>query len=70
MVLMNENIVKIIKEELSKAEVASMIRDKVDSNLSSKDFEKKVKEIASEIMSEFFKLLWQRDSLWKNSIRR
>lgn len=66
----NDYLYKIINEELSKNEVSSLIASKIDSNLSSKDFEKRVKEIATEVVSELFKILWQRDSLWKNSIKR
>ena len=39
---LNENIVKIINEEMSKSEIVSLINNKIDSNMSSKDFEKKI----------------------------
>lgn len=70
MVVLNENIIKIIEEELSKSEVTSLINSKLDSNLTSKEFEKKIKSIVADVLSEFFKLLWQRESLWKNSVKR
>ena len=68
--VLNERIYKIINEEMSKNEISSLIASKIDSNLSSKDFEKKVREITSSVISELFKILWQRDSLWKNSIKK
>ena len=37
---------------------------------SKSDFEKKVKEISSSVMEEFFKILWQRKSFWKDSVKR
>lgn len=66
----NKDIYRLINEELSKSEVASLIQNKIDSNMSSKDFEKKVKEITSSVISELFKILWQRDSFWKGNIKR
>lgn len=65
---MNNKIKEMIFEELSKKEVSSLINQKIDSNLTSKEFEKKVKELAASVMNEFFKILWQKNSLWKNSV--
>lgn len=64
------NLKRVINEELSKPEVVSMIKQKLSDNLSSKDFEKKVKDIAVSVMEEFFKVLWQRKSIWKDGIKR
>ena len=65
-----DRIRKIIKEELTKAEVSSMIQSRIDSNLTSKDFDKKVKEITSSVINELFKTLYQHNSIWQNSIKR
>lgn len=65
-----EKIIKIINEEMSKSEITSLIQSKIDSNISSRDFEKKVKEITSSVINELFKTLWQRNSFWKDSIKR
>jgi hypothetical protein len=65
-----EKIIQIINEEMSKSEITSLIQSKIDSNISSKDFEKKVKEITSSVINELFKILWQRNSFWKDSIKR
>lgn len=63
--LINENIVRnIIEEELSRNEVNSMITDK----MSSQEFKKKVKSIAADVVNELFKILWQRNTLWKSSV--
>ena len=53
-----------------KSEITSLINSKIDSNMSSKDFEKKVKEITSAVISELFKILWQRNTFWKDSVKR
>lgn len=70
MIANKNKLYQIINEEMSKSEISSLISSKIDSNLSSKDFEKRVKEITASVMSELFKLLWQRESFWKNSVKR
>lgn len=65
----NENILKeIITEELNKAEVASMINQHIDSTLSSKEFEKAVKEITAKSLENLFKTLWNRSNSWRGGI--
>ena len=65
-----DRINQIIKEELSKSDVNSLIQSKINSEFSSRDFEKKVKEITASAISELFKALWQRDNFWKSSVSR
>lgn len=66
---LNEQILRgIIEEELTKSEISSLIANKIDDNLSSAAFKKKVKELASDVVSELFKILWQRNSFWKSSV--
>ena len=70
---MTENekkIYGIINEELSKSEINSMISNKFSSELNSNEFKKKVKELSSEVVSELFKILWQRNNFWKTSVSR
>ena len=66
----NQKIIRLINEELTKSEVSSLIKSKIDDNLSSKDFEKKVKEITTSVINELFKILWQRNSFWKDSVKK
>lgn len=63
--LTEEKLHRLIAEELTKSEVASMIRDKVASSIDSTDFKKKVKEISAEIVSNLFRTLWQQNNMWK-----
>lgn len=65
----NKDIYSLINEEMSKSEITSLIQNKIDSNMSSKDFEKKVKEISASVLDELFKILWQRNSFWKNGVK-
>ena len=70
---MNENekkLQKIISEELTKSEVNSMISSKLNSTLSSREFKQKVKELSADVVNELFKILWQRNNIWKSSISR
>lgn len=61
---------RIISEELSKSEVNSMISSKINSTLTSREFKQKVKELSSDVINELFKLLWQRNNIWKSSVSR
>ena len=68
---MNENekkLQQIISEELTKSEVNSMISSKLNSTLSSREFKQKVKELSADVVNELFKLLWQRNNIWKSSV--
>ena len=65
----NKDVYKLVNEEMSRSEVTSLINSKINSNMSSKDFEKKVKEISASVLDELFKILWQRNSFWKNSVK-
>lgn len=67
---LEENLIRIIEEEMSRSEISSLINSKIDSNMSSREFEAKIREIAASILSEFFKTLWQKDTLWKGSIKK
>lgn len=58
----------IINEELTKTEINNMIQAKLTTHLKSNDFKKKVKEISAAVLSDVFKILWQRNNLWKNSV--
>ncbi len=65
---MNDKLInRIIYEEITKSEVNSMISNKIDSMYSSRDFKKQVKNLAGEVVSELFKVLWQRNNFWKTS---
>ena len=67
MVLTESVIRKVVLEELTKGEVSSMIAAKIGDNMDSREFKKKVKELASDVVNEIFKILWQRNSFWKTA---
>lgn len=66
----DKRIRQIIQEELTKSEVNSMISQKLSSERDSKDFEKRVKEIAADAISNFCKALFYRESMWKSDVKR
>lgn len=68
--MINPVIKRIIDEELSKSEVRNMIKQEIDTKLSSREFEKVVGEIASDVVNELFKILWQRNNFWKKSVTK
>ena len=67
----NENRIKaIVNEELTKAQVESMINKRLDSQMSSQDFKKVVKKLTAEVVNELFKILWQKNNFWMNNATR
>lgn len=59
-----------INEDITKTDVNSLIQSKINDFVKSKDLEKRVRELTSDVISEFLKALWQRDNMWKSSIRK
>lgn len=64
----NERLYQIIEEELTKSEVNSMIDSKLSSKMSSSDFKKLVKKISAEVLKNWTRILWQRQSFWSSSV--
>ena len=58
----NEKISNIITEEIQKSDLLNFIKK-------DKDFEKRVKEISSEVVTELFRVLWQHNAIFKNLSR-
>lgn len=52
-------IAQIISEELKKSDVIDMFKK-------DKDFEKQVKKITSDVLTDLFRILWQHHGLFKN----
>lgn len=60
----------IIKEELTRPEITALISNKINSKLESKEFEKTIRKISSDVVGELFKILWQQKSFWENRINK
>ena len=65
---MNESIKNIIKEELTKQDVNSMINDKLSVYINKYEMTKEVKKIVSDVMEEFFKMMYNKRGFWKNNL--
>lgn len=65
---MNKNIKNIIKEELTKQDVNSMINDKLSVYIKKYEMTKEVKKIVSDVMEEFFKMMYNKRGFWKNNL--
>ena len=67
MVLSESYLRSFLIEEITKGEISSMIASKLGDNMNSREFKRKVKEIAADVVNEIFKILWQRNSFWKSA---
>lgn len=65
----DKRIRQIIREELTKSDVNSIVQSKLSSHLNSNELKKKIKEITADVISTTFKVLWQRDNFWKSSVK-
>lgn len=63
-----EYLRKIIKEELNKQDVSSMISDRLNAYLRKSELEKDVKKIVSDVMEKFFKMMYNKRGFWKNEV--
>jgi hypothetical protein len=55
--LKKDALVRLIKEELDKSDI-------IDIAKKDKDFEKRIKEICYDVVSNLFKILWQRKNFY------
>ena len=56
--MLNEELIKIITEELTKNDVLNLVKK-------DKDFEKRVKSIVSDVVIDMFRVLWQHSNMVK-----
>lgn len=57
--MINEKkIISLITEELKKSDVIDIIKN-------DKDFEKRVKKITADVVTELFRVLWQHNNIFK-----
>ena len=60
---------RFINEEITKAEIRSMIDSKVSDYIREKEFERRVREITSDAIEKFFKMMYNKRGFWKSEIR-
>lgn len=64
-----EKIRILVKEELTKAEVNSLINNKVDSILQSNEFKRKVKAITADVLEDLYRTMYQKKAFWQSSVK-
>ena len=64
-----DRIKQIIKEELNKTEVRSMINSRLEDHLKERDFKKAVRGIVVDVIEEYFREMWRKSGFWKNSLK-
>lgn len=58
-----------INEEITKAEIRSMIDSKVSEFLQDREFEKRVKELTSNVIEKFFRMMYNKRTMWKSELK-
>lgn len=57
-----------LNEELTKAEVRSMIDSMITDAIKQQEFEKRVKEITVSAMEKFFRTMYNKRNIWKTEV--
>lgn len=65
----NKRIDEIIREELTRAEVNSMIDSKLTSYQKDKELRREIRSIAADVLEDFFHELWRKNGFWKAPIK-
>ena len=69
MYLSENDIRQMVAEELTKPEVRSMIDDKFSSLMKEKEFKREIRNIAVEVLDDFFHEMWRKNGFWKNPLK-
>jgi hypothetical protein len=59
----------LINEEITKAEIRSMIDSKVSDYLREKEFEKRVRELTIDAMRKFFRMMYNKRGFWEGELK-
>ena len=65
----DEVIREMLKEELSKQEVRSMIDDKLASYAKDRELKKQIRNMAVDVIDDFFHEMWRKNGFWKNPLK-
>lgn len=57
--LFEKKVISLVTEELKKSDVIDIIKK-------DKDAEKKMKEVAADVVTELFRVLWQHNNIFKS----
>lgn len=62
-------IKNIIKEELTKTQVNSMISDKMSGYVRKNELEGKIKEVVADVMAKFFRSMYNKKNMWQGDVK-
>lgn len=62
---MNERLI----EEITKSEVRAIINSRIEDYIKEKEFEKRIREITSDVLEKYFRMMWNKRGFWKNELR-
>ena len=54
-----------VLEDITKAEVQKEVSKQVEKEMSGREFNKRVRKICQDTITDIFKTLWQRKSFWR-----
>lgn len=63
---MNE---KRIVEEITRQELRSIINSRIEEYMKEKEFEKRVRELSTDALEKFFRLMWNKRGFWKSDLK-
>ena len=69
MKITESQIRRIIREELTKQEVRNMIDSQLSSYSNGRDLKKAIRNVAVDIIDEFFHEMWRKNGFWKSSLK-
>lgn len=67
---MDSNLKRFLIEELTKTEVSDIIKSKLGTNLKSREFESKVREIVVACIYDLYKSLWSKKTFWSSDLKK
>lgn len=69
MTITENEIRKMLREELTKQEVRSIIDDKLSEYLKDRELKKQIRNIAVDVIDDFFREMWRKNGFWKNPLK-
>ena len=64
-----QSINMIFNKKITKNEIRSMIDSKVSEYIKEKEFEKRVREITTDAMEKFFRMMYNKRGFWKGELK-
>lgn len=59
----------MINEELTTADVRNIVNSKMSDYIKEREFEKRVRELTTDAMEKFFKMMYNKRGFWKGELK-